>query len=72
MKPERVAPRAPQEKVGRYSQQIGHLAAALELILKKTDLQDSPDLTPEERDVLQVLRGDVSTVRQIKSALATD
>ncbi len=58
------------EKVGSYGRQIGHLAEALELIVKKTRLLDSPDLTPEERDVLQVFLGDVSTIRQIKVSLS--
>jgi hypothetical protein len=58
------------EKVGSYGRQIGHLAEALELIVKKTKLLDSPDLTPDERDVLQVFLGDVSAIRQIKASLA--
>ncbi len=58
------------EKVGSYGRQIGHLAEALELIVKKTRLLDSPDLTPDERDVLQVFLGDVSTIRQIKASLS--
>lgn len=58
------------EKVGSYGRQIGHLAEALELIVKKTKLLDSPDLTPDERDVLQVFLGDVSTIRQIKASLS--
>ncbi|WP_310564402.1 hypothetical protein [Hydrogenophaga sp.] len=59
------------EKVGSYGRQIGHLAEALELIVKKTQLLDSPDLAPHERDVLQVFLGDVATIRQIKTALAS-
>lgn len=58
------------ERVGSYGRQIGHLAEALELIVKKTKLLDSPDLTPHERDVLQVFLGDVSTIRQIKASLS--
>jgi hypothetical protein len=58
------------EKVGSYGRQIGHLAEALELIVKKTKLLESPDLTPDERDVLQVFLGDVSTIRQIKASLS--
>ena len=57
------------DKVGSYGRQIGHLAEALELIVKKTKLLDSPDLTQAERDVLQVFLGDVSTIRQIKASL---
>lgn len=58
------------ERVGSYGRQIGHLAEALELIVQKTKLLDSRDLTPHERDVLQVFLGDVSTIRQIKASLA--
>ncbi|MCU0925613.1 MAG: hypothetical protein MUF44_06110 [Hydrogenophaga sp.] len=58
------------EKVGSYGRQIGHLAEALELIVMKTKLLESPDLTPDERDVLQVFLGDVSTIRQIKASLS--
>ena len=58
------------EQVGSYGRQIGHLAEAVELILKKTRLLDSPDLTPDERDVLQVFLGNVSTIRQIKASLS--
>jgi len=58
------------EKVGSYGRQIGHLAEALELIVQKTRLLESKDLTREEKDVLQVFLGDVSTIRQIKASLA--
>ncbi|MGS5085948.1 hypothetical protein ACVC7V_05485 [Hydrogenophaga sp. A37] len=56
------------DKVGSYGRQIGHIAEALELIVNKMKLLDSKDLTPKERDVLQVFLGDVSAVRQIKAA----
>lgn len=58
------------QRVGSYGRQIGHLAEALELVVKKTGLLDSPGLTPDERDVLQVFLGDVSTLRQLKASLA--
>mgnify|MGYP006943317764 CR=1 FL=1 len=58
------------EKVGSYGRQIGHLAEALEVIVKTTHLLDSPDLTPDEKDVIQVFLGDVSTIRQIKASLS--
>lgn len=58
------------EKVGSYGRQIGHLAEALELIVHKSRLLDRPDLTQDERDVLQVFLGDVSTIRQIKASFA--
>lgn len=59
------------ERVGSYGRQIGHLSEALELIVQKTKLLDNPDLTPHERDVLQVFLGDVSTIRQIKTSLTS-
>ena len=58
------------ERVGSYGRQIGHLAEALEVIVKKARLLESPDLTPDEKDVLQVFLGDVSTIRQIKASLS--
>lgn len=59
------------ERVGSYGRQIGHLAEALEVIVKKARLLESPDLTADEKDVLQVFLGDVSTIRQIKASLAS-
>jgi hypothetical protein len=56
------------DKVGSYGRQIGHLAEALELIVQKTRLLESQDLTQDERDVLQVFLGDVSAIRQIKAS----
>ncbi|MBE0590541.1 MAG: hypothetical protein IH617_21210 [Hydrogenophaga sp.] len=56
------------DKVGGYGRQIGHLAEALELIVQKTRLLESQDLTQDERDVLQVFLGDVSAIRQIKAS----
>lgn len=57
------------EKVGSYGRQIGHLAEALELIVKKMQLLESPELSQQEKDVLQVFLGDVSAIRQIKASL---
>jgi hypothetical protein len=58
------------EKVGSYGRQIGHLAEALELIVGRLKLLESKDLSQQEKDVLQVFLGDVSTIRQIKSSQA--
>ena len=57
------------EQVGSYGRQIGHLAEALELIVKKTKLLESPELSQQEKDLLQVFLGDVSAIRQIKASL---
>jgi hypothetical protein len=56
------------DKVGSYGRQIGHLAEALELIVHRLKLLESPELSPQEKDVLQVFLGDVSAIRQIKSS----
>jgi hypothetical protein len=56
------------EKVGSYGRQIGHLAEALELVVKKLKLLESKDLSGEEKDVLQVFLGDASAIRQIKAS----
>jgi len=53
--------------VGSYGRQIGRLAEALELVVRKSGLLERKDLTKEERDVLQVFLGDVAKVRQIKA-----
>ncbi|MFC3682741.1 hypothetical protein [Hydrogenophaga luteola] len=58
------------ERVGSYGRQIGHLAEALELVVRRLKLLESKDLTPEEKDVIQVFLGDVSTIRQIKASLS--
>lgn len=57
------------QKVGSYGRQIGHLAEALELIVRKLKLLDRADLSQEEKDALQVFLGDVSAIRQIKASL---
>jgi hypothetical protein len=57
-------------RVGSYGRQIGHLAEALELVVQRLKLLESKDLTPEEKDVIQVFLGDVSTIRQIKASVA--
>ena len=63
--------RAALERVGSYGRQIGHLAEALELVVRRLKLLESKDLTPKEKDVIQVFLGDVSTIRQIKASVAT-
>lgn len=58
------------QNVGSYGKQIGHIAEVLELLIRKLNLLDSEQLSRQEKDVLQVFLGDVSAVRQIKSAQA--
>ena len=55
------------QKVGSYGKQFGHLAEALEVVIKRLGLLEAKDLPQEELDVLQVFLGDVSAIRSIKS-----
>jgi hypothetical protein len=55
------------QKVGSYGKQMGHLAEALEVVIKRLKLLDAKDLSQEELDVLQVFLGDVSATRNIKT-----
>ena len=55
------------QNVGSYGKQIGHLAEALEVVIKRLKLLEAQDLSREELDVLQVFLGDVSSTRSIKS-----
>lgn|GEM_PF-6323607 len=64
-----AAIQADYTKIRTRPQQIGHLAEALELIVKKMQLLESPELSQQAKDVLQVFLGDVSAIRQIKASL---
>ncbi|MFY9317805.1 MAG: hypothetical protein WAO95_19875 [Burkholderiales bacterium] len=55
------------QNVGSYGKQIGHLAEALEVVIKRLKLLEATDLPKEELDVLQIFLGDVSATRGIKS-----
>lgn len=55
------------QNVGSYGKQIGHLAEALEVVIKRLNLLDLPDLPQGERDAIQVFLGDVAAVRKIKA-----
>jgi hypothetical protein len=56
------------QNVGSYGKQIGHLAEALEVVIKRLKLLEAKDLPKEERDVLQVFLGDVAATRGVKSS----
>ena len=58
------------QDVGSYGKQIGHLAEALELLIDKLKLLESPDLSRDERDTLTFFLNDVAAVRQIKKSHA--
>jgi hypothetical protein len=56
------------QNVGSYGKQLGHLAEALEVVIKRLKLLEARDLPQEELDALQVFLGDVSAARNIKAA----
>ncbi|MDQ1081106.1 hypothetical protein [Pseudoroseomonas cervicalis] len=51
------------EEVGSYGRQLGRIGDALEVLLRHVRL---PALTPEERDMLAVLEGQLAQIRGIK------
>ena len=57
------------EQIGSYGRQIGHLAEALEVVIRRLRLLESQELSQDEKDALQVLLGDVASVRKIKACL---
>lgn len=54
------------QNVGSYGKQLGHLAEALEVVIKRLDLLDAKDLSQKQIDALQVFLGDVSKTRSLK------
>jgi hypothetical protein len=57
------------DQVGSYGRQIGHLAEALEVVIRKLHLLESKDMSQDEKDALTVFLGDVAAVRKIKASL---
>jgi hypothetical protein len=55
------------QQVGSYGKQLGHLADALEVVIKQLKLLDSRALSQDDRDALQVFLGDVAAVRGVKA-----
>ncbi|MGZ9004042.1 MAG: hypothetical protein ACXW20_09690 [Burkholderiales bacterium] len=53
-------------KVGSYGKQIGHMAEALEVVIKRFKLLEAPELSQSDRDAIQVFLGDVAAVRTVK------
>jgi hypothetical protein len=51
------------DKVGSYGRQIGRIGDALEVLLKHVKLDR---LSQTEKDALDVLRGQLAAVRQVK------
>ena len=58
---------AVMRRVGSYGKQIGHLAEALEVVIRHSSLLDSQQLTRSEKDTLQIFLGDISATRQVKA-----
>jgi hypothetical protein len=52
------------DRVGSYGHQLGRLGDAMEVILKHVKLGD---LKPEEQDALDILKGQLASVRQVKA-----
>jgi hypothetical protein len=52
------------DRVGSYGRQVGRIGDALEVILSHVKLGD---LKPEEKDALDVLKGQLAAVRQVKA-----
>ena len=52
------------DRVGSYGRQIGRIGDALEVILKHVKLGE---LKPEEQDALDILKGQLAAVRQVKA-----
>jgi hypothetical protein len=52
------------DRVGSYGRQIGRIGDALEVLLKHVKLDD---LNPHEQDLLDVLKGQLAQVRQVKA-----
>jgi hypothetical protein len=56
------------QNVGSYGKQIGHLAEALEVVIKKLKLLEGTALSQGDRDAIQVFLGDVAAVRKVKGS----
>ena len=52
------------DKVGSYGRQLGRIGDALEVILKHVKLGN---LKPDEQDALDILKGQLAAVRQVKA-----
>ena len=52
------------DRVGSYGRQLGRIGDALEVVLKHVKLDD---LTRDEQDALDILKGQLAAVRQTKA-----
>jgi hypothetical protein len=55
------------QQVGSYGKQVGHLAEALEIVMKQLKLLDSKGLSQDGMHALQVFHGDVAAVGGVKA-----
>ncbi len=55
------------QNVGSYGKQLGHLAEALEVVIKELNLLEAKNLSSEKLDTLQIFLGDVAAVRSVKN-----
>jgi hypothetical protein len=62
--PNPQAERAILHEVGSYGRQIGHIGDVLEVLLDHLKLKD---LEPAEKDAIDILRGQLAQVRQVKA-----
>ena len=51
------------DEVGSYGKQLGRIGDALEVLLNHTNLDD---LSPKELDAINILRGQLAEVKQVK------
>ena len=61
--PHPEAEQAILREVGSYGRQLGRIGDALEVLLKHVKLDD---LNPSESDTINILRGQLAEVRQVK------
>jgi len=54
------------DEVGSYGRQIGRIGDALEILLRRLPPEE---LTPEEKEAIEILRGQLAEVRKIKRGM---
>jgi hypothetical protein len=64
--PDPQAERAILQEVGSYGRQLGHIGDVIEVILDHLKLKDK-NLEPAEKDAIDILRGQLAQIRQVKA-----
>jgi hypothetical protein len=67
--PNPQAERAILNEVGSYGRQIGRIGDALEVILNHVNLDN---LSPTEKDAIDILRGQLAQVREVKARVESE